>query len=338
SKNLNSTITYNSLGEFVRKIIIFIITLSLLLIPIPLGAQQITGGKKTTLYFTGETLTPIVPPGNATEKKDCPGRLYGARYMGTSIGTWNIGIKSELIIDGPFSAKLWAKSDENAKGVSFRINIYKNDKYTDNAYFTDSKTIGSTPTDFKAEGSLGLNLVEGDTLGIQIVYFSQPKHFIGPSASSTFLYGSSILDSQVTISASPISLNISEPHKAKDHVCIKATVRDSLIPAPVSYPYSSISVSGPTDGKTFSIVKFGGSGNETTVDWEWYYKKDGAKSGEYEITITVGYDKNVTVSNSSKFSIELPEEKKTKGFIPGFGGFLFIFAVISFVFLRKLKV
>ncbi|MEM4728451.1 MAG: hypothetical protein QXH42_01635 [Thermoplasmata archaeon] len=304
-----------------------------LLIPTAGAGPAQDEGLQVTLHFKGQGFTTVPPsPGNTTEEyASAPGRLFGARRYGTEIGTWSFVSRQDFVIQGSFKAELWARSSEGAKNAGFRLNIFIGDQLVD--YFFTSRQDVSSPVKFTITDSTTLSIPGGRTVGVGLVWLSDPNYFIGPSSGGDFLYGSADHDSFIvlTLSAPPLSVSLLEPEKEKSSIRLVASVNESLGMDTATLFYR-LTVTGPASVSPdhISPPTISSSDNGTTVSWVWDIKKSKAQSGDYIFTVGASYDGQNYYTNSSRFTLRF-EKEVAQGFFtnPTAGNNLFITA--SFV-------
>jgi preprotein translocase subunit SecG len=273
--------------------------------------QPTTSEAEVKLFFRGQGITPTRPTGNQSEETTaCPGRLYGGRWMGTEIGIWSMGISQDATVAGSVSISIYARSQGGAKNAGFRINLYRNNGNMQ-AFFTNRQDIGPTEVEFTAEGTYNQQFNGGDTFDAQLVWLSDPRMGVGPSGAGEFVYGNAAYDSSVKVVFSPHPItvhNTSVPDINKETMSLRTEFSDYLHSDPHANVYM-ITVGGAGTASPSNLEgpnPSGGSGNVSTVSWVWTHKADGAKSGEYNIVVSISYDGNSSATCSTTLKIKIP--------------------------------
>lgn len=279
------------------------------------------------------------PAGNASAEVDCPGH-YAARRLGYYIGTWATpGIAAPITVGTEFSCSIWVFSNEGAKNVHFSVHIQVNGN-DEHEFMTESSSVSSTPTEITGSDSNNnpIQLQAGDTLGVRLAYFSDPKYFLGPGADSKMIVDSSDYDTHITITANPITVSIDEPVISGDFLTFSATYIDAFSSTKLN---ALLRIDGSVDVETLSLPTFNMGGNGSAVTWIWDYKSDGARDGEYTITISLSYCEENEFRAMGTYMIEFPGGDEDGGIISSIVGLLpiiivIIAAVVAAVVLIKL--
>jgi len=264
------------------------------------------------MHFKSEGLTTVDPAaGNSTEEtKPCPGRNWGGRIYGTIIGEWGFVPAGPVKVAGSLKAELWAKSDAGAKNAGFRLNI--NSGGNSWAFFSDRTTL-STPHKYTIADSMSGTLAAGSTVSAQLVWLSDPNYGAGPSGGGTFMYGSKDHDSMVqfTLSASPVSMNVTSVDKEGGNLKVNARVNESL-GMPVDSLTYTLTIQGPATVAADHIAKpiVSAGDNGTSVSWLWSYKRSRAQSGLYTFTVIVAYCNDTSFSNATQVMIRIDTQSQ----------------------------
>jgi hypothetical protein len=285
--------------------------------PIIMQDQNVTTPQPVNLYLNGGDggeLRPVVPVGNSSTEVPCQGSNTG-RLFGTPIGIWTTPeIRAPISVEAKISAVIWAKSAMGANDVYFRIIIRANGQDTGTWIETNTQTLSNTPVKFSGEDSGGgqLQLGQGDTIGVDIVYFAAPRYFFGPSPDSAMIVGGCQYNTHITITTNSLSLGIQTPSVSEQATTISALVVDAF----GSTRYDSIlRIDGIVDAQTITGPTLSPSTNGTTITWIWDHNTDGAKSGEYTITVTLAYSDLNKFTNSGTFNLQFPETKEDPGIV-----------------------
>ncbi|UCG70705.1 MAG: hypothetical protein JSV09_06740 [Thermoplasmata archaeon] len=280
-----------------------------------------------------------MPEGNASTDVDCNGH-YTARWLGYYIGTWiSPPLAAPITVGTEFSCGLWVYSNEGAKNVHFSVHIQVNgnDEYD---FWTESTSVSSTPTEITGEGSNSnsIQLQAGDTVGVRLAYFSDPKYYLGPGADSKLIVGSAQYDTHVKISANPMTVSVNEPLVDEGFITFSATYIDAFSSTKLN---ALLRVDGGVDVETISHPTFSVGGNGSTVTWIWDYKSDGGRDGEYTVTISLSYCEENDFRAMGTYMIDLPGGDEGGGIIGGIVGLLpiiivVIAAVVAAVILMRL--
>jgi hypothetical protein len=278
----------------------------------------------------GGELRPEDPQGNSTTEVDCQGSPT-ARMAGYYIGTWtSTELIAPITIETQFSCSLWVYSTEGASNVYFNVEIYKNGNVVF-TFLTDSQSVSTTPVEIRGDGSSesSIELQPGDTIGVRLAYFSDPKYFIGPGSDSILIVGGSEYNTHIAIITNPMSISVNEPQIAETYVTFSATYIDAFSSNNLM---AHILVDGKTEVKTLSEPTFSPGNNGSLVTWTWDYKTDKAKDGEYRIRISVHYCHENDFPATGIYMIKFPKAEEDEGFLGSIGWILHpILLVIAIV-------
>jgi len=186
------------------------------------------------------------------------------------------------------------------------------------AYFTNRQDIGPTEVEFTADGTYNQQFNGGDTFDVQLVWLSDPRMGVGPSGAGEFVYGNALFDSSVKVVFSPHPItvhNTSVPDVNKETMSFRTEFSDYLHSDPHANVYL-ITVGGVSTASPSHIEgpnPSGGSGNVSTVSWVWTHKADGAKSGEYNIMVSISYDGNGSATCTTTMKIKIPTKDDGRG-------------------------
>lgn len=251
-------------------------------------------------------LSPRKPQGNSTEV-DCEGSPY-ARIAGYVIGTWtSCELTADIVVDGVFSCSFWVSSLEGASNVHFSVEI-QIDGYDMYSFSTNSVNVGSTPVEITGEGNSGYEsifLFPGNTIGIQLTYFSDPIGYFGQGAASTLIVGGAEYDSHITIQTYSIYTQINEPQINENFVTFSADYKDAFS---TNNLMAQISVKGMSNVKTLSGPTFSPGNNWSLVTWTWDYKTDKGIGGKYLITITLSYSEDNKFGSTGQYNLTFSKD------------------------------
>lgn len=332
-----------------RKIIIYIVTLNLMFLTIfgiavtgetytgshnilhfPSQQENISDPAPMNLYLYGDgaDLKPEVPIGNSTTEVDCPGHPT-PRFAGYYIGTWTSSpLTMPVVIDTLFSCSLWAYSSQSASNVRFNVEIQVNGNQRFQ-FQTESTSLSQTPTEIKGDGNRDsqMELKAGDTFGVRLAYFSDPARIIGQGASSTLIVGSDEHDSHLTITTSPMSLFTNSPVINLDIVAFSATFIDAFSATRL---HAHIFIDGVVEVVTISEPIFSLSDNGSVVSWDWNFKTDKGRDGEYTVSVSLCYGDENDFKATGVYFLEFHKHTEEGGIIQSLG-ILFPIIIIAIV-------
>lgn len=237
---------------------------------------------------TNGTLSTEVPSSTTDTIAVCPGS-ENSNLFGDVVGVWATEpFVAPFTIEAEISCGLWAKSDEGAYDVHFRVIVEVNGEGTDTWIETNTQDLTSEPAFFSGSNDEGgvLELGTGDYIGINVIYFAKNQAGVGPAPDSELLYASIAHDSHITITCNSVSVDIQEPqiNENNEEVTIEAIANDTFGYEDISNEYMTIT--GPVTGVTISKDLISQSGAEKKVQWVWDYGEDQAISGTYAVTVT----------------------------------------------------
>lgn len=287
-------------------------------IPIIKQAGNVSTPQPVNLYLTGGEgggLKPEMPEGNASTEVPCPGHNT-PRFLGTDIGTWTSSeIKAPITADPTVTCSVWARSDEGATGVHFHLWIRVNGNDVADIW-TNTQSLSGTPTEFTGDDSASdaIQLNPGDVISVQIIYFAQSRYFVGPAPDSIMIVGGSQYDTHLTFMTASLSVAVQKPTVGEQFTTVSAVVVDAF----ASSKYiATVRIDGIIDAETVTGPSISPGGNGTSVTWNWNHKTDGAKSGEYTITVTVSYSEDNAFTSAATYNLEFEGEKKEDGLLGG---------------------
>jgi hypothetical protein len=300
--------------------------------------QEITFGADTfepqpvNMYFySGEEggLLVEVPMGNTTAEVECPGNPT-PRLAGYYIGTWaSRPINTPVEIDDQISCGLWAYSNEQANNVHFNVEFYVNGQELFQ-FTTESSSLSITPEEIIGSGQSQepILLATGDIISVRLAYFSDSRFGVGPGADSILIVGDAEHDTHITVTASPMTLEIQEPEIQEQFVVISAYINDSF--ASTRY-FTGIKILGRTDVEAISEPTFTREGNATIATWIWDFKMDEAQDGEYRVSISVSYSEDNEFSAVETYDMEFQKDGGDDDFINNLGwlGWLLITLAVA---------
>ena len=296
-----------------------------------LGADDSEPQPINMYFYSGEEggLTVEEPLGNTTVEVECQGHPT-PRIAGYYIGTWaSRPVIAPVEIDDQISCGLWAYSNEQATNVHFNVEFYVNGQELFQ-FTTESVSLSTTPEEITGSGQSQepILLEPGDIISVRLAYFSDPRYGVGPGADSILIVGDVEYDTHITITASPITLEIQEPGIGEQFVVISAYINDSF--ASTRY-YTDISIDGRTDAEAISEPTFIQEGNTTIVTWIWDFKMDGAQDGEYRVSISVSYSEDNEFTTVETYDIEFQKDGGDDDFINslGWSGWILIAIVVA---------
>ncbi len=301
-------------------------------IPIIKQAGNVSAPQPVNLYFDGGDgggLKPEMPEGNATTDVPCEGFYFPRTTIGWLVGIWTSAeIRGPITIDPTVSCTLWAYSTEGANNVRFSVQLLINgDQRLE--FLTDPMSLSNTPTRILGSGTgESLQLQTGDTIGARLYYFSDSRMVVGPGADSILVVGGAEYDTHLTITTSSLSVVVQPPQVAEQFTTVSAMVVDAF--ASTKY-IASVRIDGIVDAISISGPSISPGGNGTSVSWVWDHLTDGAKSGEYTITITVSYSEDNVFTSAATYRLEFPQEKKEGGLFGGGGIMDWIIPIIAIV-------
>jgi hypothetical protein len=295
------------------------------------GSEEFDSQPINLYFYSGEEggLAVEEPQGNTTAEVECQGHPT-PRVAGYYIGTWaSRPMVAPVDIDRQVSCGLWTYSDEQASNVHFNAEVLINGNELFQ-FTTESANLGTKAQEIKGSGQSEepIQLVQGDIISVRLAYFSDPRIGIGPGADSTLIVGDEQYDTHITVTASPLTLEIQEPEFEGQCVVISAYINDSF--ASTRY-YTEIGIIGKTDAETISEPEFAPEGNTTLVTWIWDSKADGAKDGEYRVSISVAYSEDTEFTAMETYAMEFLEpEPDSSNIISALGwqGWLAIAAAV----------
>ena len=216
-----------------------------------------------------------------------------------------------------------------ATNVHFNVEFYVNGQELFQ-FTTESVSLSTTPEEITGSGQSQepILLEPGDIISVRLAYFSDPRYGVGPGADSILIVGDVEYDTHITITASPITLEIQEPGIGEQFVVISAYINDSF--ASTRY-YTDISIDGRTDAEAISEPTFIQEGNTTIVTWIWDFKMDGAQDGEYRVSISVSYSEDNEFTTVETYDIEFQKDVGDDDFINslGWSGWILIAIVVA---------
>ena len=298
---------------------------------IPSQQENISEPAPMNLYLYGGDageLKPEVPLGNSSTEVDCPGYPL-ARMAGYYIGTWTSSpLTMPVVIGKQFLCSLWAYSSQGATNVRFNIQVQVNgnERFT---FQTESTSLSQTPTELRGDTNRdnNLELSAGDTFGVRLAYFSDPARGVGPGASSTLIVGSDEYDPHITITTSLMSLFTNVPVINVDTVTFSATFIDAFSATRL---HAHIMVDGVVDVITISEPIFSMGENGSLVSWDWNFKTDRGRDGEYTIMVSLCYGDENDFKASGTYYIEFHEHEEAGGIIESLG-ILFPIIIIAII-------
>jgi hypothetical protein len=286
----------------------------------------------------GGELKADVPAGNSTTDVPCQGSNT-ARMTGTPVGTWTSPeVKIPITIDAAISCSIWAKSDQGANGVWFRVIISINGANT-HTMETNSQSLSGIPSEFTGSDSgSSLELNQGDTISAQVIYFATPQYVIGPAPDSIMVVGGSEYDTHITITTAPITISVNEPIVAEDIVIFSATYADAFGSTKLN---AMLNVIGKSDVITLSEPNFTPGANGSIVLWGWNYKTDKAQEGEYTVSVILSYGEDSGFVATGTYVLTFPKEEKEEGILESMGWLipiiiLVVIIVVAVIVIRKI--
>jgi hypothetical protein len=309
---------------------------------IPSQQLNVSDPAPLKLFFYGDSadLKPEVPMSNSTTEIACEGHPI-PRYLGYYIGTWTTSpLTMPVIIENHFAISLWVYSQQSAKNVRFnvQIRVNGNERYS---FQTESMSLSQTPTEIRGEGNheSSLELLAGDTFSVRLAYFSDPARFVGPGADSVLIVGSDEYDTHLEITTSPMSLSTNPPVINLDIVTFSATFIDAFS---ASRYHAHIMIDGEVDVVSISEPVFTMADNGSLVSWNWNFKADKGRDGDYMVFVSLCYGDENDFKASGEYFLEFHEHEEEPGIIESLG-LLFpiiiiaIIAVILVIVVRRIR-
>ncbi len=302
-----------------------------------LQEENATEPQSVTIFLRGSgdgQLTPE-PPQNATENSARP-PYYGGGRTTTAwlIGRWyTTQLKGRLSIDGDVSVKVWARG--TGQSVFFYVNLYKNDDQFAQIP-TQEKSISGEAA-FTGSDSASAEFGEGDVLGVYVYGGCT----FSPNNNWEMVWGNEHFDTGFKVKISPISLGIEPPILNNDFVTFIATVNE-VFGTPLSSLTTTFRVMNDVDVVSISGPRFSELGNSSIIQWDWNYKTDKGKSGEYIITIILSYDGENEFRALGTYNLKFPKPEEDKGLFGEFPWLLpliivIIIAVVAVAVFRVVK-
>jgi hypothetical protein len=276
-----------------------------------------------TLYMHGAgdpaELQPVFPS-NGSGNSAPPARYGGInapRGWAWLVGNWvTQPVSTAMTIGTPISGKLWAKG--SGQDVLFYINVFHNNNEIRQLQ-TESKSV-SGDTEFTFSGDIPeVEMAPEDTFSIRIYGGSRY------GSSYELAWGSITYDSHVQISCNSIFVEVNAPVIGESIVTFSATVFDAFNSPALE---ADILVRSMVDAVSLSEPRFTLGGNGSLVAWDWDYKTDKAKSGEYTITVMICYGDENEFMALGTFNIEFPQGEKEDGIMGSIGSFLPIIIIV----------
>jgi hypothetical protein len=137
---------------------------------------------------------------------------------------------------------------------------------------------------------------------------------VGPGADSTLIVGGAEHDTHITITTNSLSLAVLPPVVQDEFTLISALVGDAF--ASTTYT-TSIIITGMVDAETITGPSIAPGGNGTLIVWVWNHVADGAKNGDYTITVTVSYSEDNLFMSTATYTLEFQQPKEDGGLFGG---------------------
>jgi hypothetical protein len=205
---------------------------------------------------------------------------------------------------------------------------------------TESVSVSQTPTEIRGEGNHenSLELLAGDTFGVRLAYFSDSARIIGPGADSVLIVGSDEFDSHLEITTSPMSLSTNPPVINLDIVTFSATFIDAF--SATRYD-AHIMIDGEVDVISISEPVFTMADNGSLVSWDWNFKADKARDGDYIVFISLCYGDENDFKATGEYHLKFEKTEGDPGIIESLGLIfpliiIAIIAVVIIVVVRKI--
>ncbi len=200
-------------------------------------------------------------------------------------------------------------------------------------------SLSQTPTEIRGEGNheSSLELLAGDTFSVRLAYFSDPARIVGPGADSVLIVGSDEYDTHLEITTSPMSLATNPPVINLDIVTFSATFIDAFS---ASRYHAHIMIDGEVDVVSISEPVFTMADNGSLVSWDWNFKADKGRDGEYMVFISLCYGDENDFKASGEYHLEFHEHKEDEGFLGSMGWILHpillaIAIIVAIIIIRK---
>ncbi len=262
-----------------------------------------------TLYMYGSAdnggLKPMLPS-NTTGNSARPAQFGGANLpggIGWYVGEWTspkatAAMTIATTVDGAF----WAV------GTGQDVTIYVYIDHNGNEIGregTDTKSVNGD-TEFLLSTTISaVDMAVGDTISIRI--------YAGSRVGSNFevAWGSLQYNSHITITCNPILVTINQPLVSEQNVVFSASIQDAFVSTAL---IANLKVTNHGDILSISEPRFSqGEENGTTVSWDWDYKTDKARNGEYTVTVVLSYSEENEFTATGSYILEFPETGEDGG-------------------------
>lgn len=301
-----------------------------------------TEPQPVTLYMyssadNGE-LKPMLPS-NTTGNSARPAQYGGANLpggIGWYVGEWTSPkATAAMTIATTVNGAFWAV------GTGQDVTIYVYIDHNDNEIGregTDTKSVNGD-TEFLLSTTISaVDMAVGDTISIRI--------YAGSRVGSNFevAWGSSQHNSHITITCNPMLVTINQPLVSEHNVVFSASIQDAFVSTAL---IANLKVTNHGDILSISEPRFSqGEENGTTVSWDWDYKTDKARNGEYTVTVVLSYSEENEFTAMGSYILEFPGGGEGDGGILGGLGWLIpliivvviiavIFVVVKVVLARR---
>ena len=276
------------------------------------------------------------------------------RLLISNVGTYVMYVdRMPLYIYGINLVAIWAKSNEDVQGASFRVHLQRNGQ-PERTMSTPPTTLSSAPIELTVSDpdrsfTEPLVIMPGDSMGLFIQYTARSRYPVGPAPPAIMLSNTLIHATRIELIASPMEMNVSMPSFNEGHLHVTGRITDTsdLDPREKLIFGLEITTAGGRLVKPSQISQesFAPDEEKVLINWSWDYKKaPEATDGLYEFKIDVSYGVyGINYTNSSFYEVIFPEkEKEADGFLTGFNTtflavaiIIAVVAVVAVVFWRR---
>ncbi|MCK5253572.1 MAG: hypothetical protein KAQ96_11495 [Thermoplasmata archaeon] len=243
------------------------------------------------------------------------------RLLINNVGTYSMYVeRMPLYIYGVNMVSLWAKSNEDVQGASFRVHLQRNGQ-NQRSMSTPPTQLSSAPMELTVSDAVGsfpepLVIMPGDSMGLFIQYTARSRYPVGPAPPAIMLSSTMQHATRIELLASPMEMNVSAPAFTEGHLHVTGRVTDTsdLDPKEKLIFGLEITTAGGRLVKASQITQesFAPDEEKVLINWSWDYKKaPEATDGLYEFKIDVSYGVyGINYTNSSFYEVTFPEQKK----------------------------